>query len=188
MLGVSEPGALNCYTLFHLIPLTSFVSRNLTLIYLPLSGSLDSLLCNPMASTPDLVFFSTNVTDASGGVIIFARQGLSFSELYTSPLSSLDPYSDYVEMNISLNDSSLLSFLNVFAPSIRSSLKDSRTNFFSPLIFPSYVEAVEFSRFCFRFRFHRKRIASASSFQLPLPHSWFEINALAPSLFNSIAG
>ena len=33
------------------------ISRNLTLIYLPLSGSLDSLLCNPMASTPDLVFF-----------------------------------------------------------------------------------------------------------------------------------
>ena len=57
MLGVSEPGALNCYTLFRLIPLTLFVSRNLTLIYLPLSGFLDSLLCDPMASTPDLVFF-----------------------------------------------------------------------------------------------------------------------------------
>ena len=28
MLGVSEPGALNCYTFFRLIPLTSFVSRN----------------------------------------------------------------------------------------------------------------------------------------------------------------
>ena len=28
MLGVSEPGALNCNTLFHLIPLTLFVSRN----------------------------------------------------------------------------------------------------------------------------------------------------------------
>ena len=28
MLGVSEPGALNCYTLFHLISLTLFVSRN----------------------------------------------------------------------------------------------------------------------------------------------------------------
>ena len=113
--------------------------------------------------------FSTDVTDASGGVIIFARQGLSFSELYTSSLSSLDPYSDYVEVNISLNDSSSLSFLNVYAPYIRSSLKDSRTNFFSPLIFPSYVEAVEFSRFCFRFRFHRKRTASASSFRFHIP-------------------
>ena len=31
MLGVFEPGALNLYTLFCLIPLTLFVSRNLTL-------------------------------------------------------------------------------------------------------------------------------------------------------------
>ena len=37
--------------------------------------------------------FSTNVTDASGGVIIFVRQGLSFSKLSTASLSSLDPYS-----------------------------------------------------------------------------------------------
>ena len=152
MLGVSEPGALNCYTLFHLIPLTSFVSTNLTLIYLPFSGSLDSLLCNPMAPTPDLVFFSTNVTDAGGGVIIFVRYGLSFSKLSTSSLSSLDHYSDYVGVNISLNDFSSLSFLNVYAPAIRSSLKDSKTNFFYPSVLPSYVEAeaVEFSRFRFQ--------------------------------------
>ena len=141
MLGVSEPGALNCYTLFHLIPLTLFVSRNLTLIYLLLSGSLDSLLCDPMAPTPNLVFFSTDVTDASGGVIIFVRQDLSFSELSTSSLCSLDPYYDYVEVNISLNASSSLSFLNVYALSFRSSPKNIKTNFFSPFILPSYVEA-----------------------------------------------
>ena len=40
--------------------------------------------------------FSTDATQASGGVIIFFRQGLSFSELFTSSLSSLDSYSDYV--------------------------------------------------------------------------------------------
>ena len=57
MLGVFEPGALNCYTLFRLIQLTLFVSRNLTLINLPLSGSLDSLLCDLIAVTPGLVFF-----------------------------------------------------------------------------------------------------------------------------------
>ena len=57
MLGVSVPGALNCYTLFRLIPLTLFVSSNLTLIYLPLPEFLDSLLCDSMAPTPDLVFF-----------------------------------------------------------------------------------------------------------------------------------
>ena len=55
---------------------------------------------------------SPDATHTSGGVIIFVTQGLSFSELSTSSLSSLDPYSDYVGVNISLNTSSLLSFLN----------------------------------------------------------------------------
>ena len=64
-------------------------------------------------------------------------QGLSFSELSTSSLSSLDPYSDYVEVNISLNKSSSVSFLNVYAPPIRSSPTDDRTNSFSPSIFSS---------------------------------------------------
>ena len=41
--------------------------------------------------------FSTDVTDASECVIIFVRQDLSFSELSTSSLSSLDLYSEYVE-------------------------------------------------------------------------------------------
>ena len=57
MLGVFKPGELNYYTLFRLIPLTLYISRNLTLIYLPLFRSLDSLLCDLMAPTPDLVFF-----------------------------------------------------------------------------------------------------------------------------------
>ena len=60
--------------------------------------------------------FSTDVADASGGVIIFIKQGLFFSELSTSSFSSLGPYSDYVEVNIPLNGSSSLSFLNVYAP------------------------------------------------------------------------
>ena len=59
---------------------------------------------------------SSDTTHSSGGVIIFVRQGLSFSELSTSSLSSLDPYSDYVGINISLNNSSSLSCLNVYAP------------------------------------------------------------------------
>ena len=53
---------------------------------------------------------------ASGGIVTFVRQGLFFSELSTSSLSSLDPYSDYVGVNISLNNSSLVSLLNVYAP------------------------------------------------------------------------
>ena len=74
---------------------------------------------------------------ASGGVIIFVRQGLFFSELSTSSLSSLDPYSDFVGVNISLNNSSSVSFLNVYAPPIPSSPTDGRTDFFSPSIFSS---------------------------------------------------
>ena len=108
--------------------------------------------------------FSTDVADASGGVIIFVKQGLSFSELSTFSLSSLDPYSDYVGVNISLNDFSSLSFLNAYAPPIRSSTKDSRTNFFSFSILPSYVEAeaVEFSRFRFHIPGFETKILSAS--------------------------
>ena len=109
--------------------------------------------------------FSTDVADASGGVIIFAKQGSFFSKLFTSSYSSLDPYSDYVEVNISLNGSSSLSFLNVYAPTIRSSTKDSRTNFFSSSILPSYVEAeaMDFSRF----RFHTKSTTSTFRFHIP---------------------
>ena len=63
---------------------------------------------------------SSDATHASGGVVIFVRQRLSFSELSTSSLSSLNPYSDYVWVNISLNNSSSLFFLMcmppVFAP------------------------------------------------------------------------
>ena len=53
MLEAFVPGALNYYALFRLNLLASFVSRNLTLIHLPLSGSLDSLLCDQIAPTPD---------------------------------------------------------------------------------------------------------------------------------------
>ena len=76
---------------------------------------------------------SSYATHTSSSIIIFVRQGLSFSKLYTSSLSLLDPYSDYTGVNISLNNSSSLSFLNVYAPAIRSSLTDSGTDSFSSL-------------------------------------------------------
>ena len=57
VLADSKPVVLKFYTLFCLIPLTLFVFRNLTLTYLSLSGSLDSLLCDLIAFTPRLVFF-----------------------------------------------------------------------------------------------------------------------------------
>ena len=56
MLEVSQQEALNCYTFFCHISLTLFVSRNLTLTYLPLFGSLDSLLCDLIAPTLSLAF------------------------------------------------------------------------------------------------------------------------------------
>ena len=95
------------------------------------------------------------------------NQGLFFSELSISSLSSLGPYFDYVEINISLHNSSSLSFLNVYAPPIGSSPKDSSTNIFSFSILPSYEEAkaVEFSSF----RFHRKRTASSFRFCFHIP-------------------
>ena len=65
---------------------------------------------------------SPDAAHASGGVVTFVRQGLSFSELSTSSLFLLDPYSDYVGVNISFNNSSSVSFLNVYAPSLFSLL------------------------------------------------------------------
>ena len=112
--------------------------------------------------------FSTDVADASGGVIIFVKQGLSFSELSTSSLPSLGPYSNYVEVNISLNNFSSLSFFSVYASPIRSSKKNSRINFFSLSILPPMWKR---KRWIFR------ASASASAFTekgplppLPLPH------------------
>ena len=107
--------------------------------------------------------FSIDVADASGGVIIFVKRDLSFSKLSTSSLPLLDPYSDYIEVNISLNDFSLLSFLNVYAPPIRSFTKDSRTNFFLSPFFPPMWKR---KRWIFRERIHRKKIASTASTSL----------------------
>ena len=154
MLGVSEPGALNFYTFFRLIPLTLFVSMGESNLNLSSSFWISGFSALRSDGTHfHSGIFSTDVTDASGGVIIFVRHGLSFFELSTSSLSSLDPYSDYVEITIFLNASSSLSFLS-YAPSIRSSPRNSRTNFF-PSILPSYMEAeaVEFSRFRFQLLF-----------------------------------
>ena len=133
MLEVFEPGALNYSTFFRPILLILSAFRSPILTDFPRSGFLDSLLCVLIAPTPGLAF-SSDTTHASGGVVIFVRQGLSFFELFTSSLSSLDPYFDYVGINISLNNSSSVSFLNVYAPPIRFSPTDSRTDSFSPSI------------------------------------------------------
>ena len=113
MLEVSEPGALNYFTFSRPILSTLSAFRNPILTHLPLSGFLDSLHSDRIHSRSGIL--SPDATHASGCVVIFVRQCLSFSELSTSTLSSLDPYSDYVGVNISLNNSSSVSFLNVYA-------------------------------------------------------------------------
>ena len=81
MLGITEPGPLNCYTLFRLIPFTLSVFKNLILINFPLSGSLDSLLSDLITATSDLVCFllmSQTLTEALSFSSGRAYSSLSF--------------------------------------------------------------------------------------------------------------
>ena len=110
MLEVFEPEPLNLSTVFHFTLETFSVSRNSISTHFPLSESLNTVLCNLKARTPCLAFF---LLMTSGGVIIIARQVLFFSEPSAFSLSLLDPYCDHAGVNISLNNSSLLTFFNL---------------------------------------------------------------------------
>ena len=135
MLEISQPGALNSYIFFCPVLLTLSVSRNLISTHLPLCGFLDSLLCDLIASTTGLAFslvMSRTLAAASSFLLGKAYFFLKFLPL----LSLLDPNSDFLGVNISLNNSYSVSFLNVYAPPIRSSPMDGRTDFFSPFILP----------------------------------------------------
>ena len=141
MLEVFEPAALNCFTFFRPILLTLSVSRNPILTHLPLSGFLNSLLCVLIAPTPGLAF-SLVMTHTLAAASSSFSSGMAYPSLNFLPtpsysLSLLDPYSDHVGVNISLSNSSLLSFHHVYAPPIHSFLTDGRTDSFSPSIFPS---------------------------------------------------
>ena len=83
MLEVFEPGALNYFTFFRPILLILSVSRNLILTHLPLSEFMDSALRSDCTHSRSGIL-SPDATHASGGVIIFGRQSLSFFELSTS--------------------------------------------------------------------------------------------------------
>ena len=130
--GGLRAGALNCFTFFRPILLTLSVSKNPILTHLPLSGFLDSLLCVVIAPKSRSGILSRDATHVSGDAIIFVRQGLSFSELSTSSLSSLDPYSDYIVLTTPPRCHFLMCM-----PSICSSSRDGRADSFSPSIFPS---------------------------------------------------
>ena len=130
MLEVFKLGEPNYFTFSHPTLSTLSASRNSILTPLPLSG-FSALHSGRTHSRSSIL--SSDATHASGGIVTFVRQGLSSSELSTSSLSLLDLYSDYVGVNISLNNSSSVSFLNVYAPPICSSPMDS----FSPSILSS---------------------------------------------------
>ena len=133
---VSVPGALNYFIFYRPIQSILSASRNPILTALPLSGFLDSLLCVLIAPTPGLAF-SFLIPRTQAAALSFSSGKAYLFLNFLPPLSSLDPYSDYVGTNISLNNSSSLSFLNVYAPPIRSSPTDGRTDSFSPSILPS---------------------------------------------------
>ena len=128
MLEFFKPGALNYFLSSHPVDLESNQSSSSTFRIIPGFSALRSDRTHSRSG-----IFSRDAMHASGGVvIIFVMQGLCFSKLSTSYLSSLDPYSDYVGVNIS----SSLPFLNVYAPPIRFSPTNNRTNFFLPPFFP----------------------------------------------------
>ena len=134
MLEVFEPEALNYSTFFRPILLTLSAFKNPILTPLPLSGFLDSLLCVLIVPTPGLAF-SLLIPRTLAAALSFSS-GRAYLSLNVLPLFLLDPYSDYVGVNSSLNNSSL-SFLNVYATPIRSSPTDGRTDSFSLSILPS---------------------------------------------------
>ena len=136
MLEVFEPGALNYFTIFRPIPLTLICIKESNLnssSFFQIHGFY-ALRIDRTRSRSGIL--SRDDTHASSGVIIFVRQSLSFSELFTSYLSSLDSYSNYVPVNISLNNSYSLAFLKVCALPTCSSPTDGRTDSFFPPFFP----------------------------------------------------
>ena len=142
MLEVFEQGALNYFTFFRPILSTLFAFRNPILTPVPLSGFLGSLLCALIAPTPGLAF-SLLMPRMPAAALSFSsdRAYLSFSELSTYSLSSLDPYSDYVGVNVSLNKSSSVSFLNVYAPLFVPPQRMAEPTPFLPQFFPPEISS-----------------------------------------------
>ena len=120
--GLSQGYSMECWrsssqkdrTTSFFRPILSTLSASRNPILTPLSGFLDSLRYDRTHSRSGIL--CPGAMHASGGVVIFVRQGQSFSELCTSSLSLLDPFSDYVGINIFLDHSSSRSFLPCIRP------------------------------------------------------------------------
>ena len=115
----------------------SLPAKSTKLLHFLSMHSVDNIFIQKSNLNSSSFFWITGFTHASGGIILFVRQGLSFLELSTCSFSSLDPYSNYVEVSILLNSSSSLSFFDVYATFICSSPTDSRTDSFSLFILSS---------------------------------------------------
>ena len=83
--------------------------------HLPLSGFLDSLLCVLIAPILGLAFSLVMSRTLAAASSFSSSKAYPFLNSLP-PLSLLHPHSDYVAVNISQNNSSSLSFLNVYAP------------------------------------------------------------------------
>ena len=116
MLEIFEPGALNYSTFSCPILSTLSASRNPILTHLSFSGFLDSLLCVLITPTPGLAFSLLNPRMLAAVLSFSSGRAYPFLNFLPPLFLSLDPYSDYVGINISLNNCSSLSFLNVYAP------------------------------------------------------------------------
>ena len=71
-----------------------------------------------------------------GGVLTLIKRGIPYTEQSSSRFSSIDPFSDFLLLDVHLNNSTY-SFLNVYSPPIRPSSLDCRTPSFQPSLLPS---------------------------------------------------
>ena len=116
MLEVFEPRALNYFTFSRPILSTLSASRNPILTHLPLSRFLDSLLCVLIASTSGLAFSLLMPPTLAAALSLSSGRAYPFLNFLPPLFLCLIPTLDYIGFNSSFNNSSSVSFLNVYAP------------------------------------------------------------------------
>ena len=136
MLEIFEPGALNYFTFFCPILSTLSASRNPIVTHLPLSRFLDSLLCVLITPTPGLAFSLLMTRTLAAAWSFSSGRAYSFLNFLPPLFLCLIP-TDYVRVNISLNNSSSVSFLNVYAPLFAPPQRMAELTSFLPPFFPT---------------------------------------------------
>ena len=90
---------------------------------------------------------SSGAYNTGGGALTLIHSDLAFSPVSVSSLSSQDPYSDYICVEVLFSNHSPLQFLNLYSPPIGSTPSDSRTRIFSPDILPNSPDTFIFGDF-----------------------------------------